>query len=88
VEAFFTSPHLVDCILVLTACEGAVLIWWHRKTGRGLPGPALVMLLLPGCCLMLALRAALASVAWPWVPVALVGALATHLVDVRLRQRR
>jgi hypothetical protein len=44
-------------------------------------------LLLPGVCLMLALRAVLADAAWPWLPVALLAALASHLADLRMRWR-
>jgi hypothetical protein len=38
--------------------------------------------------LMVALRAALAGVAWPWVPAALTAALVVHLADLRLRFTR
>jgi hypothetical protein len=44
-------------------------------------------MLLPGVCLMLALRAALAGSAWPWVPLALAAALLAHLADLRARWR-
>jgi hypothetical protein len=38
--------------------------------------------------LLLALRAALADAAWPWVPAALSGALAAHAVELWARFRR
>jgi hypothetical protein len=37
---------------------------------------------------MLALRAALADAAWPWVPLALALALVAHLFDIYGRARR
>jgi hypothetical protein len=82
------SPHLVDLVLALTFFEAAVLWVWHRRRATG-PGPrALVGLLLPGLCLMLGLRAALAGAAWPWVPLALTAALVAHLADLAVRYRR
>ena len=45
------------------------------------------LMLLPGIFLMAAIRAALAGMAWPWVPAALAGALAAHLLDLRSRWR-
>jgi hypothetical protein len=43
------------------------------------------LILLPGIFLLVALRAALAGVAWPWVPLALTAALFAHLLDLRQR---
>lgn len=85
--SLLTSPHLIDLILVFTAGEAVVLALWHRRTGRGLPPAAIGRMLLPGLCLMLALRAALAGGAWPWVPVALTAALVAHLADLGGRWR-
>src|SRR3954470_20952343 len=87
-SALFASPHLVDFVLVFTVLEAAALLVWRRRTGTGLGPPAVLALLLPGVCLMLALRAALADAAWPWLPVALVAALASHLADLWMRWRR
>jgi hypothetical protein len=87
VISFLASPHLIDLILVFTACEPIVLALWHRRTGRGPTPAAIGRLLLPGLCLMLALRAALAGAAWPWVPAALAAALVAHLLDLRGRWR-
>jgi hypothetical protein len=46
---------------------------------------AVILMLLPGVCLMLAIRAALSGAAWPWVPAALAAALVAHLADLRER---
>ena len=86
--AFLASPRLIDLILVFTVCEAIVLALWHRRTGRGLPPAAIGRMLLPGLCLLLALRAALAGSAWPWVPAALATALLAHSVDLHGRWRR
>jgi hypothetical protein len=45
-------------------------------------------MLLPGAFLLLALRAALADAAWPWVPAALTAALVAHLIDLASRGER
>jgi hypothetical protein len=73
-----TSPMLIDLVILFTLVEAGVLLFWRRPV---------VAMLLPGICLLLALRAALAGAAWPWVPVALTAALVAHLWDVRLRWR-
>jgi hypothetical protein len=84
----FASPELIDLILLFAVVEAAVLTLWHRRTGRGLSVIAVGLMLLPGICLLLALRAALTGRAWPWVPGALAAALIAHLADLRSRWRR
>ena len=81
------SPALIDCILIVTVVEAVALAILHRKTGLGLSTGTVARMLLPGVCLMLALRAALSGVAWPFVPIALTAALITHLADLRGRWR-
>ena len=80
-----TSPHLIDLIVLFALLEGAFLIRWLRGQ---MPARAVIATILPGLCLMLALRAALAGVAWPWVPAALAVALIAHLWDIKMRWRR
>jgi hypothetical protein len=81
--AFYTSPHLIDLILLFTALEGVILARWRK-----IPARTVTVMLLPGLCLLLALRMAMAGAAWPWVPVALTGALVTHFFDMRERFRQ
>ena len=81
--AFYTSPHLIDLILLFTVLEGTILARWRK-----IPARTVTIMLLPGLCLLLALRAAMAGAAWPWVPVALTGALLSHFFDMRERFRR
>jgi hypothetical protein len=87
-QRLFISPHLIDLILLLTLLEAGCLWLWHRRSGRGLGLAALASLLLPGVCLMLALRAVLAGAAWPWMPAALAAALVAHLADLVVRYAR
>jgi hypothetical protein len=77
-----TSPHLIDTILALTVIEGAVLAIFRLLAVR-----SVVRMLLPGLLVMLALRAALADSAWPFVPAALTAALIAHIFDLRARVR-
>jgi hypothetical protein len=76
---WLTSPMLIDFVILFTVVEACVLRAFRYRP--------VVAMLLPGICLLLALRAALAGAAWPWVPMALTAALAAHLWDVRLRWR-
>lgn len=78
-----TSPHLIDFIIAATLLEAAVVVLC-----RGLAPLAIVRMLAPGVWLMLALRAALAQAVWPWVPMALTGALISHIFDLRGRWQR
>ena len=80
---FLTSPHLIDLIVLATLPEAAILLTLHA-----LPFRAIIRMLLPGIFLLLALRAALAEAAWPWVPLALAAALIAHLFDLQGRWRR
>lgn len=84
---FVQSGRAVDCILVLIALEAALLgaVWW--RTGRGIPPAVLLANLAAGAFLLLALRAALSSAAWPWIALPLLTSLAAHLLDLRTRWR-
>jgi hypothetical protein len=78
--ALFETGRIIDLVLLLVAVEAVALRVWRGRAAR----PLLVGLL-PGVALMLAVRAALADAAWPWVATALVAALALHLLDLRGR---
>ena len=85
------SPHLIDVVLGFTVLEGVVLVLLRRRRARGGVGMlrpvGVALMLLPGVCLMLGIRAALDDAAWPWVPAALGAALIAHLADIRGRWR-
>jgi hypothetical protein len=101
VASLLTSPALIDLIVMFTLIEAAVLAVWRRRSRRPANSPgkgpaadgrtsgfaAIGLMLLPGICLLLAVRAALAGVPWPWVPMALTAALVAHLLDLRSRWR-
>ncbi len=76
------SPWQIDLVLIFMVIEAACLRLWFRWSAG-----AVAALLLPGACLVLALRAALVGAAWPFVPLALLASLAAHLWDVRRRMR-
>jgi len=86
------SPRAADVVLICIVLEGAVLMAWNRRTGAGLPPLAVIVSLLPGACLVLALRFALsAGPPSPGVTTAimacLLAALLAHLLDL-VRQLR
>jgi hypothetical protein len=78
----FATGRVVDLILALMGIEVAALVALRLRSGRGIAPRALVGNILAGAFLLLALRGALLSVAWPWIACCLVGALIAHLVDV------
>ena len=87
-SGLFVSGRAVDLVLAFVALEAALLVWHRRRSGRGVPVGELLAFLLAGACLLLALRAALVGASWQWVALALAGAGAAHLADLRLRWRR
>lgn len=84
-EALFSTARVADLVLAVLVLEGLVLFVVRRRTGRG-PDPWVVLpFLVAGGFLTLALRAALTDASWPWMAVALLGALLAHGVDLALR---
>ena len=84
----FASGRIIDVIIVLMLVEGAVLAWWHARTGRGIAPRQLAGLLPAGGFLLLAVRAALTGEAWPWCAGFLLLGLVAHLADLVVRWRR
>lgn len=86
-SAFFESGLAVDLVLVFVLIEALLIFWHYLRSGRGLaPGP-LLSLLVPGACLLLALRAALTGADWSWLALWLIAALLAHLADLKQRWR-
>jgi hypothetical protein len=85
---FFAGAHLADIALAALLGEGAVLLAYHRRTGRGLPAAELLSVLLPGGCLLLALRGALKGGGGVVVSVFLSAALVAHVADMWRRSRQ
>ncbi len=82
--SLFAGPGVAALVLAVLAAETIVLALlpatrpaWSR----------LVPMLAAGFFLALALYAALAGAAWPWLAVALAGALVAHVVDLVARLR-
>lgn len=78
-EAFFASGHAVDVIFAVLAVEAVWLV------GRGRALRAVLLTLLPAVLILLALRAALTGMAWPWVAVPLALSFPVHLTDLAAR---
>jgi hypothetical protein len=91
IGAFFSSGHAADLVLFFIVIEGVWLIvrqrHRHRQSGRGLNAQQVILSLLPGFCLVLALRVALVGGWWGWIGVALIVSLVAHLLDMRERWR-
>ena len=81
----FASGRIIDLSVVLVVVEAIALIIYHRVTGRGMRSLDLLAMLVPGVCLMLALRAALTGLPWPWTASALVVSLLAHGLDLSRR---
>jgi hypothetical protein len=77
----------IDWILGLVVVEGALLIGYRRVTHRGLTAGPVLSLLIPGACLLLALRCALTNAPASWIAAWLSAAFVAHLTDVTLRWR-
>jgi hypothetical protein len=80
VQAFFTSGHAVDVVLAVLAVEA---IWLKA---RGQAWADIIPALLPAVLMMIALRAALTGMAWPFVSIPLALAFPVHLYDLKRRR--
>jgi uncharacterized membrane protein YbhN (UPF0104 family) len=79
-EQFFASGHAVDVVLAVLAIEA---IWLKLRGGDWAD---IVPALLPAVMMMLALRAALTGMAWPFVSIPLALAFPVHLYDLQRRR--
>lgn len=82
----FASGRIVDLILGFTVLEGIVLVAWRRRSGCGLAAADVLGMLLPGVCLLLALRCTMIGAWWGWTAAWLLASLATHLADLGRRR--
>ena len=81
-EGFIASGHVIDLVIIVIAIEAVLLLAFRRK------GVVPILLgLLPGLCLMLALRAALAGAGWQMIAFWISASLPCHLTDLRNRLR-
>ena len=86
-DQLFTNGRIVDIIIAFMALEGIALVVYRKVFARGLRTYDIVSVLIPGLCLLLALRAALLESQWPFIAVWLLAALIAHLGDLWRRQR-
>ena len=77
---FFASGRAVDVVLLVLAIEA---IWLKA---RGQRWTDILPALIPAVLMMLALRAALTGMAWPYVALPLALAFPVHLHDLRRRR--
>ncbi|MFM2118665.1 MAG: hypothetical protein RL722_133 [Pseudomonadota bacterium] len=74
--------HALDLIMAGVMVEAGLLLRDHRRHGRGLPARLLLPHLGAGLALMLALRLALAQVAWPWIAACVAASGLAHGLDL------
>ena len=79
-EEFFSSGRAVDIVLAVLAVEAVLL-----KT-RGSGWTRIVAALLPAVLMMIALRAALTGLEWPFISVPLALAFPVHIYDLYRRK--
>jgi hypothetical protein len=85
----FATGRIVDLIIGLVVLEGVALVAANRL-GLPVPNPRVLLpTLASGVLLLLALRAAIADLPWPFIATPLTLSLASHLADLlgRWRQR-
>ena len=79
---------LIDAVIVLTLIEGAALLAYHARSGRGVAPREFAANLIAGLALMLALGGLAHRVAPLWIALALLGAGIAHGVDMARRWQR
>ncbi len=83
----FESARAVDLVLAFVVLEALALLLLRWRLRRGPSAREILALLLPGACLMLALRAALAGPHALEIAGWMLAALLSHLFDLGLRWR-
>lgn len=86
-EAWVSSGRIVDLVLIFVVIEAALLTVYRTRSRRGLGVADIFLMLLPGVCLLLALRAALVNAAPVAVLLLLTLALCAHLADLWRREK-
>lgn len=85
-DALVSSGRIVDFVLIVVVLEAGALLAYRVFTGRGLAPISIALMLLPGVCLLLALRAALTGASPAGVMMWLSLALVVHLADLWRRR--
>ncbi|MGE0100261.1 MAG: hypothetical protein AB7S86_18120 [Hydrogenophaga sp.] len=79
---------LLDAVIVFTLLEALALWSFHAMTGRGLAPHDYALNMVSGVCLMLAVRAALDTMPWPWIATCLAASGLAHGLDLWRRWQR
>lgn len=79
-DEFFASGRAVDVVLAVLVIEAI----WLKWRGSGLAD--ILAALLPAVLMMIALRAALTGMAWPFISLPLALAFPVHLYDLKRRK--
>ena len=78
-------PVLLGAILCGMVVEGAALLAFHARTGRGPAAAHLLPNLGAGAALLLAALLAAEGAGWPGVCACLLAALVCHVLDLKAR---
>jgi len=83
---FIVGGHAVDVVLAVLVIEACVLLV-RRKPNQRLRGVLDVLCALaPGAGLLLALRASLTGLDWPWIGFLITASFPFHLADLARRR--
>lgn len=83
----FASGRIVDIVIAFMAVEAVVLLALRHRFGLHLQAIDVTLLLVPGFCLLMAMRAALSGGDWTVMAAWLLAALFAHLADLVRRAR-
>ncbi len=81
----FEATQLIDVVIIATLLEWVALVVLWRSRRRGLRPAVVAGMLLPGLCLMLAMRSAALGAPWYWMAMLLSAAGAAHMADLKRR---
>lgn len=87
-DSLLTGTHLIDIVIAATLIEWAVLLLLWRQREQGVPPRLLGWMLLPGLCLMLAVRSVITGAPWYWLALLLTLAGLAHLLDLKSRWKK
>ncbi len=79
------ARQLIDVVLIATLLEWAALALLWRGRRHGLRPAALMRMMVPGLCLMLAMRSVAIGAPWYWMAMLLSAAGAAHMADLKSR---
>ena len=86
-ETLFASGRIVDVVIAFMGLEAIALLVANRWGSR-FGSLDIFLLLVPGLCLLLALRAALSGEGWQVMAGWLLVSLVAHLADLARRLKR